>query len=305
MAVLRTPESRFANLPDYPFAPHYVDLAAAIGRSGEARMHYVDEGRGEVVLCLHGEPSWSFLYRRMIPILARRARVIAPDFFGFGKSDKFTERADYSYKMHRDALVGFLDALALEDITLVCQDWGGLLGLQVAGQLPERFARLVILNTALPTGDETPGPGFTAWREFAATVPDLPIELIFERTLVQESRRTPEILAGYAAPFPDRSYKEGAHAFPLLVPITPDDPGAAENRAAWKTLERWTKPCLLLFGADDPVLGVPAGKVFERRIPSAGPLELLAGAGHFLQEDKGEEVAERIAAFLTATAARD
>ncbi len=136
MAVLRTPESRFANLPGYPFAPHYVDLAKAVGRSGEARMHYVDAGSGQVILCLHGEPSWSFLYRRMIPILAKRGRVLAPDLFGFGKSDKFTERADYSYAMHHDALLGFMDALSLRDITLVCQDWGGLLGLQLAGEIP-------------------------------------------------------------------------------------------------------------------------------------------------------------------------
>jgi haloalkane dehalogenase len=298
MAVLRTPEERFANVPDYPFAPHYVDLAAAIGRAGEARMHYVDEGRGETVLCLHGEPSWSFLYRRMIPILARRARVVAPDLFGFGKSDKFTEPDDYSYKMHRDAVLGFLDALRLEQITLVCQDWGGLLGLQLAGQLPDRFARLVIMNTALPTGEEQVGPGFLAWREYVASTPDLPIGPLFGRAIVQESRRTPEILAGYDAPYPDRRYKEGAHAFPGLVPIAPADPGAAENREAWKTLERWTKPCLVMGADQDPVLGVAAGKVFERRIPSAGTMVVIEGAGHFLQEDKGEEIAERIVAFM-------
>jgi haloalkane dehalogenase len=301
MAVLRTPESRFAALPDYPFAPHYVDLAAAIGRGGEARMHYVDEGRGEVVLCLHGEPSWSFLYRRMIPILARRARVLAPDLFGFGKSDKFTERGDYSYRMHRDAVLGFMDALDLQGITLVCQDWGGLLGLQLAGQLPDRFARLVIMNTALPTGEEEVGPGFLAWREYVAGTADLPIGPLFGRAIVQEARRTPEILAGYEAPYPDRSYKEGAHAFPALAPITPDAPGAAENRAAWKTLERWSKPCLLLFGDKDPVLGLPAGKIFERRIPTAGTMVVIHDAGHFLQEDKGEEIAERIVDFLART----
>ena len=302
MAVLRTPEARFANLPDYPFAPHYVDLARAIGRSGEARMHYVDEGTGEVVLCLHGEPSWSFLYRRMIPIIARRARVVAPDLFGFGKSDKFTERAEYSYTMHRDAVLGFLDALALDRITLVCQDWGGLIGLQLAGQLPDRFARLVIMNTALPTGEEEVGAGFLAWREYVANTPDLPIGPLFGRAIVQESQRTPEILAGYEAPFPDRSYKEGAQAFPALVPITPDAPGAAENRVAWKTLERWSKPCLLMFGDKDPVLGLPAGKIFERRIPTAGTMVVIEDAGHFLQEDKGEEIAERIVTFLAAPA---
>jgi len=304
MAVVRTPDSRFENLTDYPFAPRYLDLAAAIGRTGEARMHYVDEGAGETVLCVHGEPSWSFLYRRMIPIIARRARVVAPDLFGFGKSDKFTERAEYSYKMHRDALLGFLDALGLEAITLVCQDWGGLLGLQLAGQFPDRFARLVIMNTALPTGEEQVGPGFLAWRDFVAGTADLPIGPLFERAIVPESRRTPEILAGYEAPFPDRSYKEGAHAFPMLVPITPDQPGAAENRAAWKTLESWTKPCLLMFSDKDPVLGIPAGRVFERRIPSAGSLVVIEDAGHFLQEDKGEEIAERIVQFLATTPAR-
>ncbi len=298
MPTLRTPDERFANLPDYPFAPHYVDLAGAIGRSGEARMHYVDEGSGEVVLCLHGEPSWSFLYRRMIPLLARRTRVVAPDLFGFGKSDKFTEPEDYSYKMHRDAVLGFMDALHLDAVTLVCQDWGGLLGLQLAGQLPDRFARLVIMNTALPTGDEQIGPGFLAWRQYVASTPDLPIGALFGRAIVQESRRAPEILAGYEAPFPDRRYKEGAHRFPQLVPIAPGDPGAAENREAWKTLERWTKPCLLMFADKDPVLGVAVGRVFEQRMPQAGPLVVIENAGHFLQEDKGEELAERILAFI-------
>ena len=298
MAVLRTPEERFANLPAYPFAPHYVDLAAAIGRSGEARMHYVDEGRGEVVLCLHGEPSWSFLYRRMIPILARRARVIAPDLFGFGKSDKFTEPEDYSYRMHRDAVLGLMDALRLEAVTLVCQDWGGLLGLQLAGQLPDRFARLVIMNTALPTGEEEVGPGFLAWRQYATSVPDLPVGALFGRSIVSESRRTPEILAGYEAPYPDRRYKEGAHRFPALVPIEPDAPGAAENREAWKTLAHWSKPCLLMFGDKDPVLGLAAGRIFERKMPNAAPMVVIEDAGHFLQEDKGEEIAARIVAFL-------
>jgi len=298
MAVLRTPESCFANVPDYPFAPHYLDLAKAVGRSGEARMHYVEQGSGSPILCLHGEPSWSFLYRRMIPILAKKGRVLAPDLFGFGKSDKFTERADYSYKMHRDAVVGFIAALDLRDITLVCQDWGGLLGLQIAGQLPERFARLVIMNTALPTGEEAVGPGFMAWREYVANTPDLPVGKLFGRSIFPEDRRTPEILAAYDAPYPDRSYKEGAQAFPSLVPITPTDPGAAENREAWKTLERWDKPCLVMAGDKDPVLGIPAAKIFERRIPTAGTLVVIENAGHFLQEDKGEEIAARIVAWL-------
>jgi haloalkane dehalogenase len=298
MAVLRTPESRFAHLPDYPFQPHYLDLAKALGRSGEARMHYVEEGRGKPILCLHGEPSWSFLYRRMIPILATRGRVLAPDLFGFGKSDKFTERADYTYKMHHDAVLGFIEALDLRDITLVCQDWGGLLGLQIVGRHPERFARLVIMNTALPTGEEEVGPGFRAWRDYVANTPDLEIGKLFGRAIFPEERRTPDILAGYDAPYPDRSYKEGAQAFPSLVPITPDMAGAAENREAWKTLERWSKPCLVMAGDKDPVLGIPAGKIFERRIPTAGTMLVIEDAGHFLQEDKGEDVAERIVAWL-------
>jgi haloalkane dehalogenase len=300
MAVLRTPEERFANLPDYPFAPHYLDLAKAIGRTAEARMHYVDEGRGDPILCLHGEPSWSFLYRRMIPILKRRGRVLAPDLFGFGKSDKFTERSDYSYEMHHDAVLGFIEALDLRNITLVCQDWGGLLGLQIAGQHPERFARLVIMNTALPTGEEQVGPGFMAWREYVANTPDLPIGPLFGRAIIPEDRRTPEILAGYDAPYPDRSYKEGAQAFPSLVPIAPNDPGAAENRRAWQTLEQWSKPCLVMAGDKDIVLGIPAGKIFERRIPTAGKLVVIENAGHFLQEDKGEEIAEKIVAWMAS-----
>ncbi len=290
MPIIRTPEQRFRDLPGYPFPPRYVTI-------GGARMHYVDEGRGDPILCLHGEPSWSFLYRRMIPPLAARHRVIALDFFGFGKSDKFTERAEYSFQMHRDSLVAFMEQLRLDRITLVCQDWGGLIGLRVAGEMPERFARLVLMNTALGTG-EPPGPGFMAWREYMARTADLDVAALFARALVQEHARTPEILAAYAAPFPDRRYKEGVHAFPMLVPISPDDPGAAESRLAREVLARWTKPCLLMFSDKDPVLGLPAGRVFEKLIPSAGPMVVIRDAGHFLQEDKGEELAERILAFL-------
>jgi haloalkane dehalogenase len=292
MTIIRTPEERFHDLPGYPFPPHYATINGA-------RMHYVDEGRGDPILCLHGEPSWSFLYRRMIPPLAARHRVVAPDFFGFGKSDKFTERAEYSFQMHRDSVVALMDQLHLDRITLVCQDWGGLIGLRLAGEMPDRFARLVIMNTALGTG-EPPGPGFMAWREYMAKTPDLDVAALFRRALVQEHAKTPEILAAYAAPFPDRRYKEGVHAFPMLVPITPDDPGAAESRRAREVLARWTKPCLLMFSDKDPVLGLPAGRVFERLIPSAGPMVVIRDAGHFLQEDKGEELVERILAFLEA-----
>lgn len=292
MPVKRTPEERFQNLPGYPFAPHYVSINGA-------RMHYVDEGRGEVILCLHGEPSWSFLYRKLIRPLALNHRVIAPDFFGFGRSDKFTERAEYSFEMHRDSLLAFMDQLRLERITLVCHDWGGLIGLRVAGEMPDRFARLVIMNSALGTG-ESLGPGFMAWREYMANNPDLDVAALFRRAIVQEASKTPEILAAYAAPFPDRSYKEGVHAFPQLVPLKPDDPGAAESRRAREILSRWTKPCLLMFSDKDPVLGLPAGRLFEALIPSARPMLVIRDAGHFLQEDKGEELAERILEFIRA-----
>src|SRR5579859_4532933 len=164
MPVIRTPDERFHNLAQFPFQPRYVEVNGM-------RIHYVDEGRGEVILCLHGEPSWSYLYRKMIPILARHARVIAMDFVGFGRSDKYTERDEYSFQMHRDTLVGFINALELEQITLVVQDWGGLIGLRVASEMPEKFARLVIMNTGLPTGDEPMGKAFMRWREFAMNAP--------------------------------------------------------------------------------------------------------------------------------------
>lgn len=292
MPILRTPDERFRHLPGYSFPPHYLTIDGA-------RMHYVDEGRGETILCLHGEPSWSFLYRKMIPPLARGHRVVAPDFFGFGKSDKFTERAEYSFQMHRDSLVAFLDRLGLEHVTLVGQNWGGLIGVRVVGEMPDRFARLVLMNTALGTGEPL-GPGFMAWRAYMAKTSDLDVAALFGRAIVQEASRTSEILAAYAAPFPDRSYKEGVHAFPMLVPIAPDDPGAAESRRTRDVLARWTKPCLLLFSDKDPVLGLEAGRTFEKLIPGAAPMVVIRDAGHFLQEDKGEELAQHILAFLKA-----
>ncbi len=294
MPIKRTPDARFRGLPDYPFPPHYLEI-------GGARMHYVDEGEGEVVLCLHGEPTWSFLYHKMIPPLALHYRLLAPDFFGFGKSDKYTERAEYSFQMHRDSLVAFMDRLALDGITLVAHDWGGLIGLRVVGEMPDRFARLVLMNTALATG-EPPGPGFMAWRAYMATNPDLDVAALLGRAIVRKASHRPDVLAAYAAPFPDRSYKEGAHAFPQLVPIAPDDPGAAESRAARDVLAKWTRPCHLLFGDKDPVLGVPAGRALERLIPGA-ELLVIQDAGHFLQEDCGEELAARILGFMRKGAA--
>jgi haloalkane dehalogenase len=294
--LLRTPDERFANLPDFPFAPRYVEINGA-------RMHYVDEGRGrDVVLCLHGEPSWSFLYRHMITPLAQHYRVLAPDLIGFGRSDKYSAIADYSYSMHHDMLAGFIRALELSNITLVGQDWGGILGLPIAAEMPERFARLVIMNTGLPSGDVPITEGFMQWRAFAERVGrDLPISLIFERSLASGSL-PPAIKAAYEAPFPDAAYKAGAAALPLLVPLKPDDPGAAEIRQARERLKTWQKPALVLFSDGDPVTR-GGDRFFRKLIPTANdqPEITITGAGHFLQEEKGAEIAAHLDAFIRRT----
>ncbi len=295
MPIVRTPEERFKNLPDYGFKPNYVEINGC-------RVHYLDEGRGEIILCLHGEPSWSFLYRKMIPILAKKYRVLAPDFIGFGKSDKYTEMSEYSFQMHRDTLTGFIETLKLKDITLVCQDWGGLIGLRVATEMPERFARLVIMNTGLPTGDIEMGEGFMQWRTYVENTPDLPIGQLMQMAMADPDHMTPEIMAAYEAPFPDRRYKAGAQMWPLLVPIRPDDPGADSMRLAREVFSKWKKPCLVMFSDGDPI--TRGGDLFFRAlVPSASeqPEITIKGAGHFLQEEKGEEIADHIAAFIERT----
>ncbi|NWF68028.1 MAG: haloalkane dehalogenase [Chloroflexi bacterium] len=295
MPLLRTPDERFANLPDYHFAPHYVEINGA-------RVHYVDEGQGEVILCLHGEPSWVYLYRKMITPLAQQFRVVALDFIGFGRSDKYSEIEAYSAQMHYDTVLAFIEALDLRGITLVCQDWGGLIGLPVAADHSERFARLVIMNTWLPVGEPL-GEAFMAWRSFAEKAGrELPIGFLFSRSMAQRDRMPKAIQAAYEAPFPDASYKAGAAAFPLLVPMHPDDAAVPMMRRAREKLQHWHKPALVMFSDGDPVTR-GADVLFRRLIPGAqGQPEItIADAGHFLQEEKGEEIAQQIAAFMART----
>jgi len=292
---LRTPDERFADLPDFPFAPHYVDVDGL-------RMHYLDEGPpdGEVVLLLHGEPSWSYLYRRMIPVLTRAGlRAVAIDLVGFGRSDKPTRREDYTYQAHVDWTWAAIEAIGLTDITLVCQDWGGLIGLRLVGEHPERFARVVAANTVLPTGDLDPGEAFLAWRQFSQESPDFPVGKIIGGACV--GKLAPEVAAAYDAPFPDESFKAGARHFPMLVPTRPDDPASAANRAAWEVLRTFDKPFLCAFSDSDPITRA-AEPLLRKQIPGAeGQTHVtITEAGHFLQEDKGVELAEAVVQFVAA-----
>jgi haloalkane dehalogenase len=298
MKALRTPDERFANLPGYPFAPHYVMVDDTEG--GGLRMHYVDEGdaNAAVVLMLHGEPSWSYLYRKMIaPVVATGFRVIAPDLIGFGRSDKPTERSDYTYQRHVDWVRSLLDQLSLKDMTLVCQDWGGLIGLRLVGEMPDRFARVLTANTMLPTGDHPAGDAFMKWREFSQTVPVFDVGKIIQKAVTCSLSEA--VLAAYDAPFPDDSYKAGARQFPTLVPVTPDDPAAPANRKAWETLMKFDKPFLTAFSDKDPITAA-AAPVLRKLIPGcAGQSHTtIENGGHFLQEDQGERLAEVLVDFM-------
>lgn len=296
MTVLRTPDDRFAVLPGYAFAPHYLDADGL-------RVHYVDEGPRDArpVLMLHGEPSWSYLYRKMIPIVtAAGHRVIAPDLIGFGRSDKLAAREEYTYQRHVDWMRTVLTGLDLRDVTLMCQDWGGLLGLRLVAEHPERFARVVAANTFLPTGDTPAGPAFLAWRKYSQETPRFHVGGI-----VQGGSATtlpPEVVAAYDAPFPDDTYTAGARQFPLLVPITPDDPAAAANRAAWDVLRRFEKPFLTAYSDRDPVTA-GSDVLLQREIPGAKgqPHRTISGGGHFLQEDCGAELARVVVEFIGRT----
>lgn len=298
MKTLRTPDSCFANLPDYDFAPHYLMVDDSEG--GELRVHYLDEGPRDAnpVLLLHGEPSWCYLYRKIIPILtAAGHRVIAPDLLGFGRSDKPAARTDYTYQRHVDWLQSALDQLDLKDITLFCQDWGGLIGLRLVAAHPDRFARVAAGNTMLPTGDHDPGEGFRKWQKFSQETPEFNVGGAIKTGTVTELSQA--VIDAYNAPFPDESYKEGARQFPLLVPITPDDPASEKNRAAWVDLGKWTKPFLTLFSDSDPITA-GGDLVMQKLIPGTKGQNhtTIANAGHFLQEDQGEKVAELLVKFI-------
>ena len=302
MHTLRTPDDRFADLPDFPFAPHHVEVDDAEG--GRLRVHHLDEGPpdGPVVLLLHGEPSWGFLYRHMVPVLVDAGlRCVVPDLVGFGRSDKPADRADYSYARHvgwmREALFERLD---LRDVTLVGQDWGGLIGLRLVGEHPDRFARVVAANTGLPTGDRPMSDAFLAWQRFSQESPRFPIGRIVDGGCVSDL--APEVIAAYDAPFPDDSYTAGARIFPSLVPTAPDDPAAGANAAAWAVLSAFDRPFLTAFSDSDPITA-GGDAVFLRSVPGAEgqPHVTIEGAGHFLQEDKGPELARVVADFVAGT----
>lgn len=288
--ILRTPDARFAALPGFAFPQHYLESLP--GFTG-LRMHYLDEGppgAARTFLCLHGQPTWSYLYRRMLPVLAASgARVVAPDLFGFGRSDKPADEAWYAFTRHRDSLVALVAALDLRGVTLVVQDWGGLLGLTLPMDMPDRFDRLLVMNTTLGTGDVPLSEGFLAWRAWANKNPDMDIAKLMKRSCPHLSDAE---AAAYAAPYPDASYKAGVRRFPKLVPDRPEADGAALSRRARDWWQReWQGRAFMAIGATDPVLGPPVMNALRRQIRGCPEPYVHAQAGHFVQE-WGEEIAQ-------------
>src|SRR4051794_12277797 len=289
MDFFRTPDSRFDSLPDFPFEPHYADVDGL-------RMHYVDEGSGQSVVMFHGEPSWSFLYRKMVPpVVASGRRAVVPDLVGFGRSDKPTDMGWYSYDRHYEYVSSLLDSLDLSDAVVVVQDWGGPIGLRWAVDHASQVAGLVVLNTGLFTGRVS--KGFMAWQDFARKNPDLPVGMVVNGATATDL--SPEVVAAYEAPFPSVEAKAGAATFPLLVPTSEDDPGATVMRDVYDRLGEWDKPALVAFSDSDPVFPYPrAGERFTSQIPTAGEQVRIEGAAHFLQEDRGEEIAQVMLEWL-------
>ncbi len=293
MDVLRTSEDRFADVPGYHHAPRYADVNAGDG-SDAVRMAYVDVGPAGAPVCLmlHGEPSWGFLYRRVVDVVtAAGYRAVVPDLVGFGRSDKPTDPQDYTYARHVGWVRSFLEETALGEVTLLCQDWGGLIGLRLVGEQPERFAAVVAANTFLPVGSPPPSQAFLDWRAFSQRADDpFPVGWVLQNATA--TTLPPEVVAAYEAPFPDASYTAGARRFPVLVPIDQDDPGAIDNRAAWPGLAAFDRPFVTAFSDGDPVTR-GADRVLQERVAGAAgqPHVVLEGGGHFLQEDVGDGLA--------------
>jgi haloalkane dehalogenase len=288
--VYRTPDERFAKLPGFDFAPHYLDQDGL-------RMHYLDEGEGRPVLLLHGEPTWSFLYRKMIPPLARVARVIAPDYFGFGRSDKPVDRAFYTYDRHVESIERLVEHIDLRDCCVVGQDWGGPIGMRLAVEHPERVTRMVMLNTGIG-GGRPPSDAWLVFRDFMRQIGDrLDVGRVIQNGCV--ATLSDDVRRGYDAPFPVPESKAGVMAFPEQVPISEDHPATPAMRRVQEAMRKWDRPTLVLFSDSDPIFSPRAGQRMAAQIPGAAPAETIAGAGHFLQEEKGEEIAQRIARFLS------
>ena len=289
--TVRTPENRFENLEDYDFQSKYINVEDGL------RLHYLDEGNENkpTVLLLHGEPSWSYLYRKMIPILSNDFRVIAPDLIGFGKSDKFVNREDYTYQNHIDWISTFIQKLDLKNITLFCQDWGGLIGLRIITEMNNRFDMVVASNTTLPTGKIPMPESFIQWREYSQHSSGFNIGKVIDMGTVQPLSE--KVYEAYNAPFPSEDYKAGARIFPTLVPINQDDPESIKNLKAWEKLKSWNKPFLTIFGDADNIM-IGAEKALQKLVPGAnGQNHKIINAGHFIQEEKGEELAELIIEF--------
>lgn len=289
--IIRTPENRFENLKDYDFKGNYIDVEKGL------RLHYLDEGNNHkpTVLLLHGEPSWSYLYRKMIPVLSDRFRVIAPDLIGFGKSDKLVNKQDYSYQNHINWISTFIEKLDLRNIILFCQDWGGLLGLRIITEMDNRFDMVIASNTTLPTGKIPMPESFMQWKAFSQHSIGFNIGKVIDMGTVEPLSE--KVLEAYNAPFPSEEYKAGARIFPALVPIEPEDPESIKNLKSWERLKSWDKPFLTVFGDEDNIM-IGAEKILQNLVPGAkGQNHKILNAGHFIQEEKGEELAELIIEF--------